>query len=62
MNKREKRAWDLKHQLIVSSIDKYNDFDLDEINAKVKEMMKDEVFDDKQDNPVVSAIKGVLRK
>lgn len=41
-NKFSREAWNLKHELIVRAIREQNDFDLDEINQRVEEMLKHE--------------------
>lgn len=42
MTEQEQQAWELKHQLIVESINENHDFDLDAINKKVQEIMAKE--------------------
>ena len=63
------KAWKLKHQLIVKSITKHGDFDLEEINREVFETLgidSYELPEEKQssnasDTRVVDALRKVLK-
>ena len=58
-------AWTLKHQLIIASINRTGDFDLEEINHKVFDTLKInsyELPEEKQgENRVVDALRKILK-
>ena len=56
-------AWTLKHQLIIASINRTGDFDLEEINHKVFDTLKINSYElEKQgENRVVDALRKVLK-
>ena len=60
------KAWKLKHQLIVKSITKHGDFDLEEINREVFENLGIDSYElpggNQSDNDVNSRVVDALRK
>lgn len=58
-------AWTLKHQLIIASINRTGDFDLEEINHKVFDTLKINSYElpeeEQGENRVVDALRKVLK-
>lgn len=59
------KAWKLKHELITEAITKSGDFDLEEIDRKVFEILKINSYElpeeNQPNNAVVDAVRKVLK-
>lgn len=56
------KAWKLKHQLITESITKSGDFDLDEIDRKVFEILKINSYELPEENQPSNAVVDAVQK
>lgn len=58
-------AWKLKHQLIVQSIKKHGDYDIEKINLEVYDRLKIDSYEVPEENQsndrVVDALRKVLK-
>lgn len=56
------KAWKLKHQLITESITKSGDFDLEEIDRKVFEILKINSYELPEENQPSNAVVDTVQK
>lgn len=56
------KAWKLKHQLITESITKSGDFDLEEIDRKVFEILKINSYELPEENQSGNNVADAVRK
>jgi len=56
------KAWKLKHQLITESITKSGDFDLEEIDRKVFEILKINSYELPEENQPSNAVVDAVQK